>query len=502
MRGGVARDRRRLGATFEVTFDADGCCSENSPEYHQLNVELFRAVDEFLRDHGLTPPADFAGRLERAERFAGLFLRDDGVFPTIGDSQAVLPRVPVKRHSGSAAFPTGGFAVLDGGELTLTVKCGGTSFVHRHIDDGSITLRHAGRDFIVDGGLYHYDNGDPVRRWLVSYRSHSGFYVEEAANVRFANFPDARALGRIRDFRDEGDRCTVAMEVTHVPGVRIEREVEVRQPDTVVIVDRLAADRPVKWRQQFLLHPDCTVAIAGGRAIVTNGGATLEIDQSGASPAVAVETGHYSPRFLEVLPAKCLVFTGEGDTVHLVTTLRCRSDPSADRSMDAPAPVPVGAGAPPPAMTVGIAHGDWSSRSPDIRPAGVDARGARFDCTLRDAYGYVQSHPGGFEVTAPGAGAPIPDGRATAVATVVVRVDGEPGPADSLGVFLLQFDAAGTRLGDGQTPHGLVAGVNRVVAPVALDPAARRFKLALRIAGYAGPLAILSAAVVFSQPAA
>jgi hypothetical protein len=320
----------RLRRALANTFDADGCCVENSPSYHQLNVALFDAIATFLEGHGAGVEAAAIRRtLEKAKAITALFVRPDGSLPLIGDTQARVDRpkagptaAVTPRTTAHAVLPGAGFVILNEARLRVTAKCGGSSFSHRHIDETSITVRYEERDFIVDAGMYNHDITDRLRRWFISYRSHSGFFVAACENVRFANFRDATALGRIVASELEEGRAFVAMQSQLVEGVALRRDLVLAAADAIVLCDRMRAEAPQRWRQQFLLHPACAVEIDGRRALISRDGLSCEIVQQGrAGGEWRTEPAWYSETFMKAEPTTCVVFTGEASAVDLVTTM-------------------------------------------------------------------------------------------------------------------------------------------------------------------------------------
>lgn len=61
----------------------------------------------------------------------------------------------------------------------LSLKAGYHSNYHRHDDDLSITLYAYGEDWLVDGGVYKYDNKDVNRKYIRSSRSHNLMVVKD-----------------------------------------------------------------------------------------------------------------------------------------------------------------------------------------------------------------------------------------------------------------------------------------------------------------------------------
>lgn len=308
--------RRRLNSMLELTFDKDGCCTENSPTYHFVNYSLFTVVLDFLLKYDLIKDvSNWMDRLNKARNVGNLFLRSDKTIPLIGDSENVLgtffPQADVVDHRyGFGYYEDAGFFVVSQPDWHMTFKAGGASYSHRHIDDLSLTLQYRGKDFFVDCGMYNYDIKDKLRRWFISSRAHSGIYVESMGDVRFANFKSPQAMSRFVSL--EGDERHFNICATH----NLSTEVEIKRlvsysDDSLMIEDSFACENSQSWRIQFNLHPDVKVT-----SLEHKGGFRLENDEVSLviyfDPGfnVQIENINYSPKFMCLENSKSLVVKG------------------------------------------------------------------------------------------------------------------------------------------------------------------------------------------------
>lgn len=123
----------RLGMMFDLTFDAEGCCTENSPSYHFVNYSLFSAIEQFLNKHDLLKTDNqWKLTLSKARKVGNLFMRPDGSIPVIGDSEKKVGTFFPYDHAHSSDFgvgyyPEAGFFVAKSGEFQLTLRAGGAS---------------------------------------------------------------------------------------------------------------------------------------------------------------------------------------------------------------------------------------------------------------------------------------------------------------------------------------------------------------------------------------
>lgn len=331
----------RIMLMLEKTFDEHGCCTENSPSYHMLNLSLFGAINSFISRHQLAPADNaIAAVLKKAIAAAAFQVYEDGSLPLIGDSEAKASVfVSESYHKGKFGvgyFPAAGFCIVKQPGFHFTFKCGGSSFSHRHVDDTSITLRVDGLDFICDGGMYSYDNSNHIRKFLTSYKAHSGFFTEECANLRYANYSAASAMARMNAIQQHDRFVQISGDSFLDPSVALQRQLTLlaEQPHSfnkILLSDKLTADQPKPWRQQFLLHPDVTVTQVGSQitlrrqqvSVILSSNATAGVD-------VKTEAGYYSAHYQQSQTCKVLVFSGLSSNIELNTLITIHRDAKHD----------------------------------------------------------------------------------------------------------------------------------------------------------------------------
>lgn len=325
----IKTSERRLNMMFDLSFDKDGCCTENSPTYHFVNYSLFRAVLDFF--HKFDSLDNFNGwgdRLENAKNVGNLILRSDGTLPLIGDSEEKLGTFfpladNLDKRSGVGYYPDAGLFVASSPDFHMTFRAGGQSFSHRHIDDLSLTLQVKGKDFIIDCGMYNYDIQDKMRRWFISSRAHSGIYLESMGDVRFANFSSPQDMSRFTSVKIKKDVNNFAICGVHnlSKGVDVERSLSYRN-NVLLIDDSFLSDVIQNWRVQFNLHPDVKlekIADQNGYILENNGVAIRLI----ISPLyqISVESSNYSPKFMCVEKTQSLVIKGQGNALRVLSVI-------------------------------------------------------------------------------------------------------------------------------------------------------------------------------------
>ena len=325
---------KRLSEMIDTTFDKDGCCTENSSIYHMINLNLFKEIINFAEINKLELLIKkIKPRLIKAEKVAPLFLRDDKSLPMIGDTVGgpsnLLPEKSYSERLGRGFFPEAGIILINEKNISISIKCGGSTYNHRHVDDTSITVRYAGTDIFVDAGLYNYQSHDPIRQWITSYLAHSGFFIKKYKDVEFPykdrsklNLPPANEISGISNYLSDENYIFTELESKLIPGADLKREIQIILPNIIIIRDVLSSIKKQQWRQQFILHPNCdVVANKSNYVLIKNKNTFCKITQHKSFPIFCIEDAWYSEKFMKAEKTKSIVFSGESSSVELLTTI-------------------------------------------------------------------------------------------------------------------------------------------------------------------------------------
>ena len=171
----------RFDEILAAAFDETGVCVENTPEYQGFYLTLCTNTKKFLEMSSTDNSRVVAHLSELRERAAAALSRmllPNGAYPALGDSGSLVEG-PVPSVDGTTYSPATGIYISKAEGVFFSFKCGYTSYVHKHMDDTSVTLQVDGEDLILDAGLHNYDWHDPITRAVKSQRGHSGFFFPE-----------------------------------------------------------------------------------------------------------------------------------------------------------------------------------------------------------------------------------------------------------------------------------------------------------------------------------
>jgi Heparinase II/III-like protein/Heparinase II/III N-terminus len=230
---------------------------------------------------------------------------------------------------GSRAFADGGYAVFRCGtgsdERVGTFDCGplgmGTLAAHGHADALSLTVSVGGRPALIDAGTYGYHEQPEWRPYFRGTAAHNTVRIDgrdqseiggpflwtRHAHARLERWNSSPAL----DLAQAGHDGYAAL------GVRHQRSVLFRKPDTWILVDTLLGTGEHQIEQRFHLAPGA-VDVDGDHLRVAGAGLTIV----GASiPGLLLSThqgveqpreGWYSPRFGHREPATAVIYERPG----------------------------------------------------------------------------------------------------------------------------------------------------------------------------------------------
>jgi hypothetical protein len=324
----------RTTALADKMLDEDGYSNENTVGYHNFNIVLLQEINTIAERNGLGLEA--SARLERKVELATTALRycvwQDGSVPPIGDSYVFPSRQ--RSINRSKWFKESHFVVVKSADLYLSLICGHRGFSHKHVDDSSITVRYQGRDIIIDGGSYNYDESDPVRQCLRSARGHSGIYVDGADQAlppsprRVYPF-SARVVGLVETDRVVRTVCTYKFQHAGGAASTVVRSIAVIWPGEIVVADRVITDVPTGVRQSFLFGPEMARSSSLPPHDLLSDG-VVDVALRHTSPSTSdwfrgesgdIIRGWYSPAPNQALPVTGVDFRQRGVDLRFLTVL-------------------------------------------------------------------------------------------------------------------------------------------------------------------------------------
>jgi len=317
-----ALGRRLLRRELTEQVLPDGCHYERSPAYQCQVLEDLLACRAALPD----PVPELDATLARLAHALRLLTHPDGRVAQFNDgglSMALPPGHLLEAWTrltggqpasalGAFALPDGGYFGLKGEDELLVVDCGdlGPSYLpgHGHCDLLAFEWSTGGRRIVVDQGTYQYF-ADPRRLASRSTSSHNTVSLDgaEQSDIYGAFRCGRRARPELRAFEPHGHGFRFVGShdgFTRLPDQpRHVRTIEAA-PGRLVIRDRIEGGGAHDARARLLLHPGCTVEVAGREALIRSGPVAVRLR---ASAPIAAEPAEWYPDIYVAEPTLRLV---------------------------------------------------------------------------------------------------------------------------------------------------------------------------------------------------
>lgn len=311
---------QRIISELRFAFTKEGVHVENSPAYH---IFVFKVFINIIKDYPETVldglSTEFTQLSTRALEFITHILRPDNHLPPIGDTEQ-LPTTDGFREvfgetlayknylyclSGgrqgvlplelNRVYPESGYAIFRDrwpspddrlNPMHLIVKVGCSSRYHHQQDEGHISLYGGGEDWLIDSGLYNYNNSDAVRKYMRSRVAHNVPLVTYAAYDK--SFDHRLHAWSVTSYSEAEKNPYVDMALGVLVPVVHNRRVEFDADQKVVVVmDSISSNDHQRRTVTFQWHfpADKNIVVEGDGVIITSQtGNKLLIDFEGERP--------------------------------------------------------------------------------------------------------------------------------------------------------------------------------------------------------------------------
>lgn len=205
----------RLVEELPAQVHPDGMQYELSTGYHQVNIRNYQWVWDLYAAYDQSVPPEFGQWLELMQDANLRLARPVGRLPNLNDGRehdiaklmtSAAERFPHRPEFAwaatggragempdytSVAFPYAGYYVMRTGweptAIWALVDAGPFGVAHQHEDKLNLLLDAYGRTLLTEGGNYAYDDS-PMRRYVLSTRSHNTIRVDDADQNRGVHF--------------------------------------------------------------------------------------------------------------------------------------------------------------------------------------------------------------------------------------------------------------------------------------------------------------------------
>lgn len=198
----LAKDRIKKELKF--AFSSEGVHVENSPQYHGIMLTKILRLKKVFEFSDIDFHKELDDILSLGFEFLTHIINPLGFYPILGDSEKVVPakvfynlsinnkkytnllyalsegKIGEKPINLNYVAKEAGYAIYrnswsfsDSNIIQLIFKFGYKSNYHRHDDDLNILLNAYNEEWLIDSGLYSYNDNDTIRQYMRSAQAHN-----------------------------------------------------------------------------------------------------------------------------------------------------------------------------------------------------------------------------------------------------------------------------------------------------------------------------------------
>lgn len=268
--------------TFWYSFSAKGTHLENSPDYHNMVLRMYKELENYLNVRGNSFGKSILGFFDLADEYLDIIKKPNNKLPALGDSGNTLRRTP-KSYKNFSDIEAGIGVLQYKGEKTFYTSfvCGYSSQVHKHRDDLSITLNYNGADFIVDSGKFNYNSKSPIRKYITSKDAHSSFSLKSHEYT----IHDSNRFTRKVEITGFNFNDNISfIKGSHSDYKQVDAEllrtiVQINNKPILIIIDDSVTEENLDFKQNFNLHENVNISNNDEKLYLTSGNETLTLKQ-------------------------------------------------------------------------------------------------------------------------------------------------------------------------------------------------------------------------------
>lgn len=305
----------------------DGGHVERSPMYH---ARLCQILDNLVRTGNAEIAAVVTPYLDKVRRALSHLSHPDGEIALFNDAAfGIYPSITElgigQSKVGPFALPSSGYygvrspedhyVLCDAGAIGPDYQPG-----HAHGDLLSFEMSCEGLRFVVDTGVYTYEN-DNWRAYCRSTRAHNTVEVNRLDQCDFWSAFRVGRRARPRSIKHDMASTGFSLDAEHTGYIHLRgspihrRSFRWHAGGILLVKDQIRSGRDIWMRSHIHLHPDVEIATVSEREIRLkrkNAGCTIVFEGEGR---LFVETSWYFPEFGRRVENKVLVLAAKGSDV-------------------------------------------------------------------------------------------------------------------------------------------------------------------------------------------
>lgn len=299
----------------------DGCHYERSPSYHLQVLSDFEELIALFRAAGRPIPIVLDEAVGRMRPVAAFFRMGSGLLAQFNDGTSDAYSIGTEIEQPPSALPAAGYWRLEKDGLVAVVDCGPCCPddlpAHAHADTLSFEFSAGRCHVVVNRGTYAYQDA-AWRNVLRGTPAHSTVSLDGGNSAEvYGIFRLGRRPSRF-DVRVDGREFEGTFDGWRRQGFEHRRCLSLAEGGLTGgdVLTRRGSGQDASATAWFHLHPSVKAQMESGQvALVLSDGSTWRFLATGG--LVALEEGHWSPRFYEMEAAHSIRVdwrAGDGDT--------------------------------------------------------------------------------------------------------------------------------------------------------------------------------------------
>lgn len=242
--------------TFWRSFSKQGLHLENSPDYHNMVIKMYKEMETILNKFDKSYGELVNKLLFKAQNLSSQIALHNHRLPIIGDTNNDV-RVDKNNYENLIDYEAG-LSILQNKDVYLGFISGYSTITHKHHDDLSVIVMFKGEMIFEDGGKYNYSSDD-IRKYMLSVNAHSNIHANNE------NYPlDAENIlkGNVKVVNNFSNKVYSLVKGQNLSYENVElyrTVIFINSENTIIIIDDIYTLEKVKITHNFNLHQDVSV---------------------------------------------------------------------------------------------------------------------------------------------------------------------------------------------------------------------------------------------------
>lgn len=233
-------------------FSKQGIHLENSPEYHQLSLNIISQIQEVLNYFDVKLPRDILEIIKNAKKFLFNLAIPNGNIPMVGDTSS--GKFIKEKEFGDILDYESGIFVFQDYNFWLYMKNNFLKNTHKHEDLLGVLYYTNNTEILIDSGKYNYEYQSEIRKYITSEKAHNVPFIKDHQGSSTKN-------NIFQTNIHQNTKETLHINATNTTEkYKINRNiVYLKKYNALIIIDEFHTQNEEVFISNFVLNPDITL---------------------------------------------------------------------------------------------------------------------------------------------------------------------------------------------------------------------------------------------------